>query len=78
MKTRVRPDSRLCNVFTFSVQLSVELILLINVRMSQIAGILKFISRINTASESFKARTHYFFTILLLMSYSKFHAQLSQ
>ena len=41
---------------TFYAQLSSEFILLINVKMPTI-GILTFINMINTASESFKART---------------------
>ena len=42
-------------------QLSMESILLINVKMPTIVGILTFISRINTVFESFKVRTTFIF-----------------
>ena len=56
---------------------SMKLILLINVKMPTIVGILTFISRINIASESIKARN-----ISLIQHFSfkdrlKLHAQLS-
>ena len=40
-------------VFSCSIQMGVKFILLINVKMQTIVGILTFISRINTSSESF-------------------------
>ena len=43
-------------LFSCSTQLSTKFILLINVKMPTIVGILTFISRINTTSESLKAR----------------------
>ena len=42
-----------------------RLILLINIKMPTIVGILTFISKINTTSESFKARQILFFSILV-------------
>ena len=42
--------------FLCSNQLSMIFILLINVEMPKIVGILTFISRVNTPTESFKAR----------------------
>ena len=42
--------------FPYSTQLNTKFILLINVKMPTIVGILTFISRRNTTSESFKAR----------------------
>ena len=39
-------------LFSYSTQLSTKIILLINVKMPTIVGILKFISMINTTSET--------------------------
>ena len=44
-------------LFPRSTQLSTKFILLINVKMPKIAGILTFISMINTTSERFKSKT---------------------
>ena len=52
-----------------------KFILLINIKMPTIVGILSFISRINTTSESFKARL--FFHHFTSYERLKFHAQLS-
>ena len=41
-------------LFSCSTQVSMKFILLINVKMPTVVGILTFISRINTTSESFK------------------------
>ena len=60
-----------------STQLSIKFILLINVKMPTTVGILTFISRINTASESFKARKSFIFYNFTLYEPLKFHAQLS-
>ena len=55
--------------FLCSTQLSMKLIMLINVKMSTIVGILTFISMINAKSESLKARKVFnFFSILDFMS----------
>ena len=43
--------------FSCSTQLSMKLILFINVKMPPIVGILSFISRVDTTSECFQART---------------------
>ena len=64
-------------LFSCSTQLSKKFILLINVKMPTIAGILTFISMINTTSESLKARN---FSICWYFSFYerlKFRAQLS-
>ena len=47
----------------YSFSMSMNFILLINVKMPTIVGILTFISRINTAREGFKARKSYWFRI---------------
>ena len=54
-----------------------KFILLINVKMPTIVGILTFISRINTASESLKAREFSVFQHLSFYEQLKFYAQLS-
>ena len=51
-------------IFPCLTQLSMEFIMLINVKMPTIVGILKFISMIHTASESLKARKVYFLAFL--------------
>ena len=64
-------------LFSYSTQLSTKFILLINVKMPTIVGILTFISRINTASESFKARKIFIFQHFTFYEQLKFHVQLS-
>ena len=54
-----------------------KLILLINVKMPIIVGILTFISRINIASESFKARKIYTLHYFTFNEQLKYHAQVS-
>ena len=49
-----------------STQLSMEFILLINVKMPTIVGLLTFISMINTTSEILKARFFSFIVSLVL------------
>ena len=46
------PGIEVIELFSYSTQLTMEFILLTNVKMPTIVGILTFISRINTASES--------------------------
>ena len=46
------PDPEVIKLFPCSTQLSTKLILVINVKMPTIVGILKFISIINTTSET--------------------------
>ena len=62
------PGPKVIKLFPCSTQLSMKFILLINVKMPTIVGILTFISRINTTSESLKARKSAFFSILVFMS----------
>ena len=60
-------------LFSCSTQLCIRLIMLINVKMQTIVGILTFISMINTASESLKARWFFlFFSILVFCEQLKF------
>ena len=60
-------------LFTCSTQLSVKFIMLINVKMPMIVGILTFVSMINTAYESLKARS-IFFQHFGFYEWFKFHA----
>ena len=62
------PGPEVIKLFPCSTQLSMNFILLIDIKMPTIVGILTFISRINTVSESFKGRTIFFFLILPFMS----------
>ena len=64
-------------LFSYSTQLSTKLILLINVKMHTIVGILTFISKDKTASESFKARKIFIFQHFTINEQLKFNAQLS-
>ena len=63
--------------FSCSTQLSIRFILLINVKMPTIVGILTLISRLNTVSESFKAKQILIFPHFSFYEQLKFHAQLS-
>ena len=51
-----KPGPEVIKLFTCSTHLSMNFILLINVKMPTIVGILTFISMINTTSERLKAR----------------------
>ena len=64
-------------LFSCSTQLSTKFILLINVKMSTIVVILTFMSRINTTSESLKARNFFTFRYFSFYEQLKFRAQLS-
>ena len=64
-------------LFSFSTQLSMKFILLINVKMPTIVGILTFISRINTSSDSLKARKISVFQHFSFYEQLKIYAQLS-
>ena len=55
-------------LFSYSTQLSMKFILLINVKMPTTVGILKFINMINTTSERLKARNFFIVSILVFMS----------
>ena len=61
----------------FHTQLSMNFILLINVKMPIIVGILTFVSRINTTSECFKQEKNDIFHYFTFYKQLKFHAQLS-
>ena len=56
------PGTEVIKLFPCSTQLSSKLILLINVKMPTIVGILTFISRINTTSESLKSKKNQCFS----------------
>ena len=71
------PGPEVIKKFPCSTQLSMNFILLIDIKMPTIVGILTFISRINTVSESFKARTIFIFSHFAFYEQLKFHAQLS-
>ena len=63
--------------FSYSTQLSMKFILLINVKMPTIVGILTFISMINTTSEEFKVRNFFNCRYFSFYEEVKFRAQLS-
>ena len=62
---------------SYSTQLSMKFILLINVKMSPIGGILTFISMINTTSEGLKVRNVFIFQNFGVHDHLKFISQLS-
>ena len=64
-------------LLSYSTQLSMKFILLINVKMPTIVGILAFISMINTTSERLKARNFFICWYFSFYGQLKFHAQLS-
>ena len=69
--TRKSPGPEVIKLVSCSTQLSMKSILLINVKMPtivSIVGILTFISRTNTTSESFKTRKSLLFIIIVFMS----------
>ena len=57
------PDPEVIKLISCSTQLSMEFIMLINVKKPTIVGILTFISSISTPSESFKSKISFFFSI---------------
>ena len=63
--------------FLCSIQLNRKFIMPINVKIPTIIGILTFISRINTTSESFKESTIFMFQHFSFMSTLNFMSQLS-
>ena len=64
-------------LFSCSIQLSMEFIMLINVKMPTIDVILTFISMINAKSERLKARNFFILWHYSFYEQLKFHAQLS-
>ena len=77
MNNPLSPGPEVIKRFPCSTQLSTKFILLINVKMPTIVGILTVISRINTTSESFKARKIIIFHHFTSYEQLKFHAQFS-
>ena len=71
------PGPEAINLFSYSAQLSTNLILLINVKMPTIVGILTFISMINTTAERLKARNFFICRYFIVYEQLKFRAQLS-
>ena len=69
--------SRGYKTYSCSTQRSTKFILLINVKMPTINGILTFMSIINTAFESLKARKVFIFQHFDFYEQIKFQAQLS-
>ena len=65
-----RPGPVVIKLFSYSTQLSMTFILLINVKMPTIFGISTFISMIITTSESLKARK------ICILLHSSFYEQL--
>ena len=72
-----RAGPEVIKLFSYSTQLSTKFSLLINVKMQTIVGILTFISMINTAPESLKARNFFICRYFSFNEQLKFHAQLS-
>ena len=72
-----KPSPEVIKLFSYSNQLSMKFILLINVKMQTIVGILTFINRIHTTSARLKANTSLFIRIFSLYEQLKFRAQLS-
>ena len=71
------PGPKVIKLFLYSTQLSMKLILLINVKMPTIVGILTFISMINTTYERLKARNFFISRYFIFYEQLKFSAQLS-
>ena len=69
--------SSLGPLFSYSTQLSMKFILLINVIMPTIVDILTFISMINTTLERLKARNFFICWYFSFYEQLKFHAHLS-
>ena len=73
----MKPGPEVIKLFPCSTQLSKKFIMLINVKMPTVVGILTFISMINTASESLKARKISIFQHFTFYEQLKVHARLS-
>ena len=70
------PDPMVMHCFSHTTQLSINFIMLINVKTSTIVGVLTFIIIINTASESLKARHVSIFQSFSFYDQVKLHALL--
>ena len=75
--SQILPGPKVTKLFTCSTQMSMKLILLINVKMPTIVGILTFISMINTTSERLEARHFFICQYFIFYEQLKFRAQLS-
>ena len=64
-------------LFSCSTQVSMKLIMLINIKMPTIVGILICMSMINTTSHHLKARKAFILKHLRFYEHLKFHAQLT-
>ena len=72
-----RPGSEVIKLFSYSTQLSMKIILLIDVKMPTIVGILTFISMINATSERLTARNFFISRYFSFYEQLKLRAQLS-
>ena len=72
-----RSGPEVIKLFSYSTQLSMKFIPLINVKMPTIVGILTFISMINTTSERLKARNIFICQNFSFYEQLQFRAQLS-
>ena len=73
----IKHGPEVIKLFSFSTQLSMKFILLINVKMPTIVGILTFISMINTTSERLKARNFFICRYFSVYEQLKFRARSS-
>ena len=71
------PGPEVIKLSSGSAQLTIKLIILINVKMPTTVGILTFISMTNTTSDSLKARRVFNFQHFSFYVQLKFHTQLS-
>ena len=71
-----RTGHEVIKLLSFSTQLNMKVIMLINAEMLTTVGILTFISRVNTPYERFKPRKILYFQHISFYEL-KFHAQLS-
>ena len=72
-----QPGPEVIKLLLCSTQLSIKLIMLINVKMPTNVGILTFVSMINKTYEHLKARKVFIFQHFSFYEQLKFHAQLS-
>ena len=77
MSNSMNPGSEVKKLFSCSTQLSMQFILIINVKMPTIVGILTFISMINTTFDRFKARNFFISCYFSFYEQLEFRAQLS-
>ena len=75
--TKTVSGPKVIELFSYSTQLAMKFILLINVIMPTIVGILTCISMINTISEKHKARNFFICQYFSFYEQLKYHAQLS-